>query len=65
MVNGKSQDPTGRFCRQQECYGMPHHFRPYSPEQTLLWPPDLRDWLPEDQQSELADALHLSAFYAP
>ena len=24
---------------------MPHHFRPYSPEQPLLWPPDLRDWV--------------------
>ena len=50
MVYGISQDPTGRFRRQQECYGMPHHFRPYSPEQPLLWPPDLRDWLPEDHR---------------
>ncbi len=69
MVYGISQDPTGRFRRQQECYGMPHHFRPYSPEQPLLWPPDLRDWLPEDHRvytvSELVDALDLSAFYAP
>ena len=48
---------------------MPHHFRPYSPEQPLLWPPNLRDWLPEDHRvytvSELVDALDLSAFYAP
>ena len=48
---------------------MPHHFRPYQPEQPLLLPPDLRDWLPEDHLvytvSELVDALDLSAFYAP
>ena len=40
---------------------MPHHFRPYPPEQPLLLPPDLRDWLPEDHLvytvSELVDAL--------
>ncbi len=48
---------------------MPHHFRPYQPEQLLLLPPDLRDWLPEDHLvytvSELVDALDLAAFYAP
>ncbi len=48
---------------------MPHHFRPYQPEQPLLLPPDLRDWLSEDHLvytvSELVDALDLSAFYAP
>ncbi len=48
---------------------MPHHFRPYPPEQPLLLPPDLRDWLPEDHLvytvSELVDALDLAAFYAP
>ncbi len=48
---------------------MPHHFRPYQPDQPLLLPPDLRDWLPEDHLvytvNELVDALHLAAFYAP
>ena len=48
---------------------MPHHFRPYQPEQPLLLPPDLREWLPEDHLvytvSELVDALDLAAFYAP
>ena len=48
---------------------MPHHFRPYPPEQPLLLPPDLRNWLPEGRPvstvSELVDALDLSAFYAP
>ena len=48
---------------------MPHHFRPYPPEQPLLLPPDLRDWLSEDHLvytvSELVDALDLAAFYAP
>ena len=48
---------------------MPHHFRPYHPEQPLLLPPDLRDWLPEDHLvytvHELVDALDLAALYAP
>ncbi len=48
---------------------MPHHFRAYQPEQPLLLPPDLREWLPEDHLvytvSELVDALDLAAFYAP
>ncbi len=48
---------------------MPHHFRPYPPEQPLLLPPDLRDWLPEDHLvytvRELWDELDLAAFYAP
>ena len=48
---------------------MPHHFRPYQPDQPLLLPPDLRDWLPEDHLvytvSELVDELDLAAFYAP
>ena len=48
---------------------MPHHFRAYQPDQPLLLPPDLRDWLPEDHLvytvSELVDALDLAAFYAP
>jgi len=26
-------------------------FRPYVPEQSLLLPPNMRDWLPEDQRS--------------
>ncbi len=48
---------------------MPHHFRAYQPDQPLLLPPDLRDWLPEDHLvytvSELVDALDLAALYAP
>ena len=48
---------------------MPHHFRPYPPDQPRLLPPDLREWLPEDHlvymMSELVDALDLAAFYAP
>ncbi len=47
MVKGKSQIPTGTFCRQQESYGMPHHFRPYQLEQPLLLPLDRRDRLAE------------------
>ena len=44
-------------------------FRPYSPSQMLLLPPDLGEWLPEGHLayhvSDLVDALDLGAFYAP
>jgi pimeloyl-ACP methyl ester carboxylesterase len=43
-------------------------FRPYRPEQDLLLPPSLRDWLPEDHLayfvSDLVDQLDLSAITA-
>ena len=48
---------------------MPTRFRPYQPDQRLLLPPDLRDWLPEGHLahhvSDLVDGLDLTAFYAP
>ena len=44
-------------------------FRRYAPEQSLLMPPDVRDWLPEGHLahhiSDLVDGLDLTAFYAP
>ena len=40
-------------------------YRPYVPEQDLLLPPSLRDWLPDDHLayfvSDVVDALDLSA----
>ena len=46
---------------------MPTSFRPYLPDQTLLLPPSLRDWLPEGHLayfvSETIDALDLKALY--
>ena len=43
-------------------------YRPYVPEQDLLLPPSLREWLPEDHLayfvSDLVDALDLSAITA-
>ena len=43
-------------------------YRPYVPEQDLLLPPSLRDWLPEDHLaffvSDLIDQLDLSAILA-
>lgn len=49
--------------------GMPTSFRPYDPEQSLLLPPSLRDWLPEGHLayfvSDSVDLLDLSSFYAP
>ena len=40
-------------------------YRPYVPEQDLLLPPSLREWLPEDHLaffvSDLVDQLDLSA----
>ncbi len=43
-------------------------FRPYSPDQELLLPPSLNEWLPEGHLayfiSDVVDELDLSAFYA-
>jgi len=48
---------------------MPTHFRPYTPDQDLLLPPSLREWLPQGHLayfiSDVIDLLDLSAFYAP
>ena len=42
-------------------------FRPYAPDQSLLLPPDVREWLPEGHfahhVSDLVDGLDLTAFY--
>jgi transposase len=47
---------------------MPTTFRPYAPDQDLLLPMSLREWLPEDHLAyfigDAVDALDLSAFYA-
>ena len=48
---------------------MPTSFRPYAPEQDLLLPPSLSDWLPEGHLayfiSEVVEELDLRVFYAP
>ncbi len=48
---------------------MPTTFRPYHPNQPMMMPPDLRDWLPSGhlafQISDLVDSLDLAAFYTP
>ena len=48
---------------------MPTRFRPYHPDQGLLLPPDMRDWLPgghlAHHVSDLVDGLDLTVFYAP
>ncbi len=48
---------------------MPTTFRPYCPNQGLLLPPDMKDWLPEGHLahhvSDLVDDLDLGVFYAP
>jgi transposase len=47
---------------------MPRDFRRYEPDQSLLLPPSLRDWLPEDHLahfvSDAIEAMDLSAFDA-
>jgi transposase len=57
------------LCRSFEEIAMPTTFRPYHPDQGLLLPSDLRDWLPEGHLahhvSDLVDGLDLAAFYAP
>jgi hypothetical protein len=44
-------------------------FRPYTLDQRLLLPPDMREWLPEDDValfiSDAVDELDLSAIYKP
>ena len=48
---------------------MPTSFRPYAPDQDLLLPPSLGDWLPEGHLayfiSDVVEELDLTAFYAP
>ena len=48
---------------------MPTTFRAYQPDQRLLLPPDLQEWVPPGhlahQVSDVVDALDLTAFYAP
>ena len=48
---------------------MPTRFRGYQPDQILLMPPKLKDWVPEGhlphQVSDVVDSLDLSAFYVP
>jgi len=43
-------------------------FRPYQPEQYLLMPPSIRDWLPQDHLAyficKVVDQLNLEKFYA-
>ena len=47
---------------------MSKHYRPYEPKQSLLLPPSLEDWLPEDHLSrfvsDVVDALDLREIYA-
>ena len=47
------------------CSGMAKTFRPYTLDQQLLLPPDLRTWLPEGHLAlyvgDVVDALDLSA----
>ena len=47
---------------------MPRNYRRYEPDQALLLPPSLRDWLAEDHLAffiaDTIDAMELSAFEA-
>ena len=48
---------------------MPTTYRPYQPDQPMLLPPDLQEWVPPGHLahhvSDVVDALDLTAFYAP
>ena len=48
---------------------MPTTYRPYQPDQPLLLPPDLQEWVPPGHLahhvSDVVDALDLTAFYSP
>ena len=58
---------AGRNRPVRYCGAMAKTFRPYSLDQHLLLPPDLRDWLPEGHLalyvSDVVDALDLAAIY--
>lgn len=49
-------------------WAMPREYRRYEPDQALLLPPSLRDWLPEEHLaffvSDTIDAMDLSALHA-
>ena len=55
----------GAVCEKK---GMSKRSRPYEPEQGLLLPPSLRDWLPADHLayfvSDLVEDLDRSGIYA-
>ena len=57
--------PGGFGAKCTTLRAMAKTYRPYVPEQDLLLPPSLRDWLPEDHLaffvSDLIDQLDLSA----
>ncbi|MCY4541710.1 MAG: hypothetical protein OXB95_04835 [Rhodobacteraceae bacterium] len=44
-------------------------YRPYEPDQQILLPVDMREWLPKDHLvhglREIGDSLDLQAFHAP
>ncbi len=44
---------------------MPTSYREYDPNQGLLLPEDMGEWLPEGHVSELVEGLDLTAFHAP
>ena len=48
---------------------MPTTYRRYQPDQPLLLPPDLQEWVPPGHLahhvSDVVDALDLTSFYAP
>ena len=55
-------------CADMAQRGMSKTYKPYQPEQDLLLPPSLKDWLPEKHLayfvSEVVDELDLSGIYA-
>ena len=59
-----SQECPGFGAWNGEFFGMNKTFRPYSPNQILLLPPALQDWLPKDHLvytlSDIVDSLDLS-----
>ena len=40
-------------------------YRPYLPEQELLLPPSLRDWLPESHLVYFVSLVHTAIYYHP
>jgi len=71
-ASGSTTNPTGVSYPWRRLLGLGRRgdgqvFHPYEPYQTLLFPPSLRDWLPDGHLAhfvaDTVDQLELTAFY--
>ena len=69
LSHRKNQQVVECFAWKGETRVMGTNYRPYEPDQPFLFPPSLRDWLPENHLayfiSDTLDQLDLSALHQP